>query len=179
MRERCQIRARTPTRFVSGTVVVLAGAGAASRHVLHLTMSTASTSPGFPWNWWSTLLAAPTNFVQPILPNWTIGPVLTINNDNSTAPQTESEVVQRHSYGRQLGRMSDVLEALITERGSETEKREPFTSFLEMKHEIDKVKLDAAVSRVEQLRRDLASLRAERSPEYERLREAVRRVIED
>jgi hypothetical protein len=46
-------------------------------------------------------------FSQPILPGWT--PTLNINSNNSTAPQTEMAVVEKHSYGRQLGRISDAL----------------------------------------------------------------------
>ena len=56
---------------------------------------------------------APQSLTQPILPGWPI----TINGINSSAPQTEVEVVQHHSYGRQLGRVADALEALIEERG--------------------------------------------------------------
>jgi hypothetical protein len=142
-------------------------------------MSTESTSRAFPWNWWTAFLPTPQNLTQPILPGWTLGPVLTINNDNSSAPQTEAEVVQRHSYGRQLGRIADALEALIKERGPGVASDERFKDFLEMKKEIDTVKLDAAVSRAEQLRRDLASLKATRSTEYRRLRDAVRRVLDE
>jgi hypothetical protein len=136
--------------------------------------SVQATSQHFPWNWWTAFLPAPQNLTQPILPGWTVGPTLTINHANSSAPQTEAEVVRLHSYGRQLGRVSDVLEALVKDRGAD----EPFKAFLEMKKEIDEAKADAAVSRAEQLQRDLASLKATRPAEYERLRDAVRGVID-
>ena len=68
--------------------------------------------------------------MQPILPGWT----LNINSINSTAPQTEVDVVSKHSYGRQLGRMSDVLELLIEERHEKTPKDKRFSDFLTMKH---------------------------------------------
>jgi transposase InsO family protein len=106
-------------------------------------MSTESTSRGWPWagidpaawirNWWTTFGLAPQSLIQPILPGWTI----TINGINSSAPQTEVEVVQRHSYGRQLGRMADALEALIEERGDGASSDERFTEFTSNQQRLD------------------------------------------
>ena len=63
---------------------------------------------------WSTFLRlAPQVLTQPILPGWTVGNVYNVTENNSTAPQTEQEIVSRHSYGRQLGRMSDALSVLV------------------------------------------------------------------
>jgi hypothetical protein len=147
-------------------------------------MSTESTSRMWPWggldpaawmrNWWTTLGLAPQSLTQPILRGWTI----TINGINSSAPQTEVEVVQRHSYGRQLGRMADALEALIDERGDGAPSDQRFTEFITMKQEIDEIKLDAAATRIDQLRADLAALKAARPTEYRRLRDALRRVLD-
>jgi hypothetical protein len=125
-------------------------------------------------NWWTTFGLAPQNLIQPILPGWTI----TINGINSSAPQTEVEVVQRHSYGRQLGRMADALEALIEERGDGTSSDERFTEFITMKQEIDEIKLDSAATRIDQLRADLAALKATRPTEYRRLSDALRHVLD-
>lgn len=58
------------------------------------------------YSWWRPALEV---LEQPILPGWTFA----INNVNSSAPQTEAEVVAQHSYGRQLGRISDVLDLLL------------------------------------------------------------------
>jgi hypothetical protein len=148
-------------------------------------MSTGSTGGGWPWAgidpaawmnaWWSRLGLAPQNLVQPILSGWAI----TINGINSSAPQTEVEVVQRHSYGRQLGRMADALQALIDERGQGAPANPRFAEFTEMKREIDKLKHDAAAARVERLRADLAELKAARPAEYRRLRDALRRALDD
>ena len=59
------------------------------------------------WNpadfWHSRLLLAPTNLAQPILSGWSL------NINNFTAPQTEVNVLAKHSYGRQIGRISDAL----------------------------------------------------------------------
>jgi hypothetical protein len=147
-------------------------------------MSTESTSPGWPWpgidpaawmrNWWTTLGLAPQTLTQPILPGWAI----TINGINSSAPQTEIEVVQRHSYGRQLGRMADAVQALIEERGEGAPDDERFKAFTKMKQEIDELKLDAAATRIDRLRDDLAALKAARPSEYLQLRDAMRRVLD-
>ena len=59
------------------------------------------------WRPW--LSTGPGTLVQPLLPGWT----LNLNSNNSTAPQTEANVVAKHSYGRQIGRISDALRALL------------------------------------------------------------------
>jgi hypothetical protein len=102
--------------------------------------------PAFSWTgadpaewmrtWQAVWRGAPEVFTQPILPGWTFN----INGNNSTSPETEVEVLAKHSYGRQLGRISDALEVLIEERHGKTPKDKRFTDFLSMKHEIDKVK---------------------------------------
>jgi hypothetical protein len=141
-------------------------------------MST-DTSGFWPWNWWSALSAAPQRLTQPILPGWTVAPVVTITGVNSSAPQTEAEVVQRHSYGRQLGRIADALQALIDERDENAPDDRRLTAFTEMKHEIDDIKLDAAAARVDRLRADLADLKSDRPAEYRRLRNALRGVLDE
>jgi hypothetical protein len=123
--------------------------------------------------WQAMWRAGPDNFTQPILPGWT----LNINSNNSTAPQTEAEVVAKHSYGRQLGRMSDALELLIEERHGRTPEDKRFADFLTMKQEIDKVKQDAAAARVERIVKDLALLKAQDQEQYVRLRDALREAL--
>lgn len=139
--------------------------------------------PGFPWTgiapaewlrtWQAMWRVAPDNLAQSILQGWT----LNINSNNSTAPQTEAEVVARHSYGRQLGRMSDALELLIVERHGRTPEDKRFADFLTMKQEIDKVKQDAAAARVERIVKDLALLKAQDQEQYVRLRDALREAL--
>jgi hypothetical protein len=50
-----------------------------------------------------------------------------------------------------------------------------FQKFTKMKQEIDELKLDAAATR---LRADLATLKAARPAEYRRLRDALRRELD-
>lgn len=138
---------------------------------------------GFPWTatapaewmrtWQAMWRIAPDNLAQSILQGWT----LNINSNNSTAPQTEVEVVAKHSYGRQLGRMSDALELLIVERHGRTPEDKRLADFLTMKQEIDKVKQDAAAARVERIVKDLALLKAQDQEQYVRLRDALREAL--
>jgi hypothetical protein len=142
-----------------------------------------ASTPGFPFSlmdpslWlrsWATLSrVAPSSLDQPILPGWTFN----INSTNSSSPQTEADVVARHSYGRQLGRMADALELLIQERNGEAPKDKPLTDFLTMKHEIDQVKRDAAAARLEQLSKDLALLKVVDLPQYSRVREVLLQAL--
>ena len=138
---------------------------------------------GFPWTatapaewmrtWQAMWRIAPDNLAQSILQGWT----LNINSNNSTAPQTEVEVVAKHSYGRQLGRMSDALERLIVERHGRTPEDKRLADFLTMKQEIDQVKQDAAAARVERIVKDLALLKAQDQEQYVRLRDALREAL--
>jgi hypothetical protein len=156
-----------------------AGGAARAGPGVHSEGMSTDTRGLWPWNWWSGLSGAPQRLSQPILPGWTVAPVVTITGVNSSAPQTEAEVVQRHSYGRQLGRIADALQALVDER-AETAPGDPrLTAFTEMKNEIDDIKLEAATDRVDRLRADLADLKSERPAEYHRLRDALREVLDD
>ena len=123
--------------------------------------------------WQAVWRGAQDNLVQTILPGWTFN----INSSNSTAPQTEVDVVAKHSYGRQIGRMSDALELLIEERHGKTPKDERFSDFLTIKHEIDNVKQDAAATRIERITKDLALLKAQDEEQYVRLRDALREAL--
>jgi len=128
--------------------------------------------------WWAGLFSlAPQALTQPILTGWTLAGAVTVNQGNSAAPETEAEVVQRHSYGRQLGRIADALEVLVRERGDRIWADPRFSEFLKMKEEIDQIKLDASADRVRRLRADLTNVRVTRPEEYRRLRDEVRRAL--
>jgi hypothetical protein len=144
-------------------------------------MATGDT-PRFPWtgidptDWmrtWQSMwrAGAPESLAQTILPGWQ----LNINSNNSTAPQTEVEVVAKHSYGRQLGRISDALEVLLEERDGPEDKR--LSDFLTMKQEIDQVKQDAAATRIQQIVKDLELLKGQDEAQYARLRDALREAL--
>src|SRR5438128_301501 len=69
-----------------------------------------------PRNWAALAPFAPQSLNQPVLPGWTFGNVITVTEKNSRSPQTEREIVAEHSYGRQLGRLTQALADLIEER---------------------------------------------------------------
>jgi len=121
------------------------------------------------WSW----PGAPQFLQQPILPGWT----LNINSNNSTAPATEVDVVAKHSYGRQLGRISDALELLIEERHGKHPKDKRFSDFVQMKRDIDEVKKDAAAARIKRVVSDLALLKVLNEAEFKRLRDELRAAL--
>jgi hypothetical protein len=121
-----------------------------------------------------TAAFAPQNLVQPILPGWTFN----INSNNSSAPQTEAEVVQQHSYGRQLGRISDALAVLLAAAPAKVRDDESVTEFVAMKEDIDRVKRDAAGARVRRLSADLDLHKKTDPDEFKRLRQALLRTLD-
>src|SRR5215468_8365700 len=75
------------------------------------------------------------NFEQPILPGWVFGSVTNITEQNSTAPDTEREIIAAQSYGRQLGRVMDALAVLIADLPEEQQKATAFAKFTEIRAE--------------------------------------------
>ncbi|MEJ8846414.1 hypothetical protein [Variovorax rhizosphaerae] len=127
-------------------------------------------NPTDAWRQWLQL--APNSLVQPILPV-----TFNINSNNSTAPQTEANVVAVHSYGRQIGRISDALRAVILTEHPEPPATGPFAEFLAMWDEIEQVKADSATARLEQIASDLALLKKKDRAEYGRLRQALGQAL--
>lgn len=138
----------------------------------------AGTDPAAWVRSWSQALMppylAPQNLVQPILPGWTFN----INSSNSSAPQTEADVLQRHSYGRQLGRIADALAVLIAAAPAKVRDAEAVDKFVGMKDEIDRVKQQSALARVERLRSDLDLLKQTDRAEFDRLVKALRTIVD-
>ena len=121
---------------------------------------------------WSTFLRlAPQVLTQPILPGWTVGNVYNVTENNSTAPQTEQEIVSRHSYGRQLGRMSDALSVLVGRTLQEGHLSEADAKRL------DEIKSREAMKRVEKVAADLARLRDTNPVLHRRAADVLRRAL--
>lgn len=136
-----------------------------------------SANPNVNWSafdlWRQWLQQPPGAFVQPILPGWS----LNINSHNSTAPETEVDIVAKHSYGRQIGRISDALRALVLEAHPKQPTTGPLGEFMTMWDEIEKVKLDGAAERLGRIAADLALLKDKDHDEYLQLRDALRRAL--
>lgn len=122
--------------------------------------------------WSAAMQLAPNTLVQPILPGWT----LNVNAFNSSAPQTEAEVVSKHSYGRQLGRISEALAILLDARDPKhTDDR--FDDFRAMNAEIAEIKAGNAVARVNRLLADLDLLKVLRPEEHARLKDELKKRL--
>jgi hypothetical protein len=121
--------------------------------------------------------AAPRNFVQPILPGW-FGIVTNITEQNSSAPETEREIVAAQSYGRQLGRVIDALAVVIADLPEEQQDAPAFEEFAKLRREIDDIKAQAAARRHDRIAADLATLKATKPEEYERLAATLRKALE-
>jgi len=88
----------------------------------------------------SRLHLAPHTLDQPINPGWIFAQAVTVNEHNSSAPATEREIVAAESYGRQLGRISDALAALIAERPATAPPVPELEAFGAMRDRIEDIK---------------------------------------
>jgi hypothetical protein len=129
----------------------------------------------FPWldpsNWPST---AHSNLSQSILPGWSF---FTVNEGNSSAPDTERRIVAQDSYGRQIGRLMDVVEILV----KEAEKSNPalkgdkcVKDLADLKARIDEAKQDAQKARQDRLIEDLLALKDKDKEKFAAVIAAVR-----
>jgi len=115
-----------------------------------------------PFLWWADALKlAPTNLNQSILPGWSF---LTINENNSTSPETEQYVLARHSYGRQIGRMMDLVD-ILAKNAPEAVKadeayKKAYPKFEKVVADVDKAKKEAAGIRRQRLLEELSSLKS-------------------
>jgi hypothetical protein len=136
-----------------------------------------------PWDWrswpWMTGMSnppdAPRNLAQPILPGWFS--VTNITEQNSSAPDTEREILAKHSYGRQLGRVMDAVAVLIGDLPAERQEESAFKEFAAIRDEIDKIKTQAAARRLNCIAADLATLKKTKPREYESLAAKLRETL--
>jgi hypothetical protein len=120
-----------------------------------------------PFDWWvQALNLAPKNLNQSILPGWSF---LTINENNSTSPETEQYVLARHSYGRQIGRMMDLVAAMADEASPKVKKSEAYKKFEEVVADVEAAKDEAAGIRRQRLLDELKALRKKDSADFDAL----------
>lgn len=123
------------------------------------------------WPIWPNL--APEKLEQPILP---IIFSTTINEANSSAPDTERRILAQDSYGRQIGRLMDVV-ALLVEREVQSDpalsKERCITDLMELKGRIDHEKQEARRTRQERLVEDLLDLRRKDAAQFRAVLAAV------
>lgn len=107
---------------------------------------------------WTSMALAPQKLMQSFNNGWSFAN-LTINSNNSSAPDTEQAIVAVESYGRQIGRLLDAVDVLV-QRQPDAATQDKLKQIAPLKKRIDAVKHDMAVKRIDQLRGDLELLRA-------------------
>jgi len=95
---------------------------------------------------------------QPINPGWTFGNLI-VNARNSSAPETEQAIVSEESYGRQIGKLLEAVYELTKERPDGGDKP-AFKDIASLRDKVERLKHEAAASRIDQFRRDLEFLKA-------------------
>jgi hypothetical protein len=153
-------------------------------HVMN-SSSRASSLPMLDWPSWIKdglsipfgPFATPRNLEQPILPGWVFGDVTNITEQNSSAPETERAIVASQSYGRQLGRMMDVLDLLIDQLPNEERHAKAFEEFDKLRKDIDDIKAKAATRRLDRIAADLTALKQTNPEEYKRVVADLRELL--
>jgi hypothetical protein len=121
---------------------------------------------------------APDALTQSINPGWSFN----INSNNSSAPDTEQTVLARHSYGRQLGRVLDVVGLLVQDlelREASASGDDRIAAFRKLKAEIDDIKTRTAERRLERIGADLELLRRTNETAYRELKARLRDLVRD
>lgn len=127
----------------------------------------------FPWLDWSP--SAPASLNQPILPGWSF---FTVNEANSSAPDTERRILAQDSYGRQIGRLMDVVDVLVQQaaKADPALLKDPcVVDLAELKARIDDAKTQAQKARQDRLIDDLLALRRQDAARFEAVIKAVSR----
>jgi hypothetical protein len=136
--------------------------------------------------WWSRLWRemyaqgipfpslAPQALTQPILPGWLVGNNISVTEENSSSPETEREIVAKYSYGRQLGRVIDVLGDLIERWPGGAPDDTSVQRFAELRDDIEGIKAERIVRAIS----DLAEMKQRNPGEYERLAPRLRGILE-
>ena len=116
---------------------------------------------------WPTM--APNALTQSILPGWSF---MTVNENNSTDPATEQRVLAGNSYGRQIGRMMDVVELLVQSNPSVagTKAAEAFEA---LRKEVQDAKDDSKTARLKKLMADLKALKEDDPEAFKALIDGV------
>jgi hypothetical protein len=116
---------------------------------------------------------APSSLTQPILPDWTFGNSIVINEKNSSSPEAEREIVASDSYGRQLGTIIDALVVLIQQRPKDAPQDQALTALVKLRGRVETIKTQVAAARLHRIESDLANLKKNDYPEYRRILAAV------
>ena len=115
-------------------------------------------------------LLAPQTLTQPINPGWTFGNLIQVTEANSTAPDTEQEIVRHHSYGRQIGRVMDAVDLLLEKADAKTRADARAKDFEQLQRDVQTIKRAQTAARLRRLRDELLSLKRDHPNEWRELR---------
>jgi hypothetical protein len=96
-----------------------------------------------------------------------------VTEENSSSPATEQEIVAKYSYGRQLGRVIDVLGDLIEKWPGGPPDDPSVQRFSELRDDIDGIKAE----RIARAISDLAEMKERNPGEYERLAPRLQEIL--
>jgi hypothetical protein len=105
--------------------------------------------------------------------------LISVTEQNSSAPDTERDIVSVEGYGRQLGVVIDALAELIKERPKSASQTPSLNELLALRDKIEKIKLKSAERRLDRIATDLAELRKSDKSEYQRLAQKLRKALDD
>lgn len=117
---------------------------------------------------------APHSLTQPINPGWTFGNLIQVTDRNSSAPDTEQQILSRHSYGRQLGRVMDAVALLLERADAQTRDDARAEDFAALQRDVSAIKREQSAARLQRLRDELVSLRRDHPEVWRELRALLR-----
>jgi hypothetical protein len=124
---------------------------------------------------------APQALSQSILPGWIFAGAVNVTEENSASPATERQVLTDYSYGRQLGRIMDVVHDLISKNWPDGKPQpDSVGDFDKMWDDVQKIKNRPAAGRVQRVEgaiRDLRELRDHDPSAFQRLSGELREVL--
>jgi hypothetical protein len=122
---------------------------------------------GWPLQQWNWPALAPQQLTQPINPGWSL---VSVTHNNSSAPEIERDVLQQHSYGRQIGRLMEAVSALAERLPSSARADERIAEFEALALDVERIKQSARLPRIERLQKELDALRREDPKAYSQLK---------
>lgn len=122
---------------------------------------------GWPLHQWPWPALAPQQLYQPISTGVSL---LNVTNVNSSAPDIERDVLQQHSYGRQIGRLMDAVAALAERLPASAKDDKRIAEFEALARDVERIKCRARLPRLERLRGEIEELRRDDPHAYEQLR---------
>jgi hypothetical protein len=117
---------------------------------------------------------APQNLSQDILRGWSL---ISITENNSSAPDTEKRIVEHESYGRQIGKIMQAVNTLIDDLPEARQNQPAFVELKALSARIETLKTETSAKRIERLKADLAQLKLNDPDEYERQTSALKTLL--